>query len=75
VIDEGKNPPRETDLVRVFEPYYRVQPGEQDGQGLGLSIAKTLVELHGGHIKAELNDRGGLTVRFELDTRRGRATP
>lgn len=75
VIDDGKNPPPETELVRVFEPYYRVQPGEQDGQGLGLSIAKTLVELHGGDIRAELNDRGGLTVRFELDTRRGRATP
>jgi signal transduction histidine kinase len=78
VIDEGRGTPPATDLERLFEPYYRVQPErvqpeEQDGQGLGLSIAKTLVELHGGHIRARVNDRGGLTVTFELDTKRGAA--
>ncbi len=42
--------PRELD--RVFERFYRSEsaPGETRGAGLGLAIAKSLVELHGGRI-------------------------
>lgn len=75
VADNGRHRPPVEDLTRMFAPYYRVRstgagaPAEREddvGQGLGLSIAKTLVELHRGRIWAEHNDRGGLTVAFDL---------
>jgi signal transduction histidine kinase len=69
VIDSGSNLPPNDDLQRLFEPYYRAQSRQAEdgeGQALGLSIAKTLVELHDGHMWAEHNDRGGLTIAFDL---------
>lgn len=75
VADNGRHRPSAEDLTRMFAPYCRVRStavdapaGSEDdvGQGLGLSIAKTFVELHRGRIWAEHNDRGGLTVAFDL---------
>ena len=33
---------------------------------MGLSISRTIIEAHGGRIRAEPNDGPGLTVQFEL---------
>jgi two-component system sensor histidine kinase BaeS len=66
VVDHGPNAPPAALLEKIFEPYVRVADAEKDGQGLGLSIAKTYVELHGGRIHAKRNIRSGLTVSFEL---------
>jgi len=54
VQDHGRGMNEEV-LKHIFEQYYRVEgtKGNLSGMGLGLSIAKNLVELHGGKIRAE----------------------
>jgi two-component system, LuxR family, sensor kinase FixL len=49
---------------RLFEPFVTTKP---DGMGVGLSICRTIVEAHGGHIRAEANPEGGTVVRFTLE--------
>jgi signal transduction histidine kinase len=39
-------------LTRIFEPFFRVE-GSVNGSGLGLTITKEIVELHGGTITVE----------------------
>jgi signal transduction histidine kinase len=51
VGDRGPGIP-ETELPHVFERFYRVAGVEEPGSGLGLSIAQTIVEAHGGRIEA-----------------------
>lgn len=50
------------DCERVFDRFYRVEPARAnaDGAGLGLSIVKSIVSLHGGSVQAESAD--GLTT-------------
>ncbi len=65
VSDQGCGIPRQ-DLTRVFERFYQVNKRGQ-GSGIGLTIAKTWVEAHGGKIWAESDGEGkGATVMFTL---------
>jgi signal transduction histidine kinase len=67
-IDDGPGVPLE-DLAQLFDRFWRVDPARRratGGSGLGLSIARHIVEAHGGRIWAELTPGGGLTVRFSL---------
>lgn len=59
-------PPR--DLPRIFERFYKVDRarGGQPGSGLGLSIARHLIELQGGTISAESTPGVGTEVRVRL---------
>ncbi|AET67918.1 signal transduction histidine kinase [Desulfosporosinus orientis DSM 765] len=59
----------EEDLPYIFEKFYRsdrVRNSEDKSTGLGLSIAKNLIELNGGSIWAESTERRGTSVIFTL---------
>jgi signal transduction histidine kinase len=48
---------------KLFTPFFTTKEG---GTGLGLPVARRIVEEHGGKIEMEDNDRGGATVRITL---------
>lgn len=52
---------RETDLARIFEPFEQVSAGSSPGAGLGLAIARRLVELHDGRLEATSEMGAGST--------------
>ena len=53
----------DSDLERIFEPYFSTSSG---GTGLGLPIARRIVQEHGGSITAAARPGGGLSVRIVL---------
>ena len=62
VSDRGPGIP-EDKLKAVFEPFYTSKP---EGMGMGLSIARTIVEAHDGSISAKNRDHGGVSFRISL---------
>jgi two-component system sensor histidine kinase KdpD len=67
VEDEGPGVAAD-DLVRIFEPYYRAPSTAQleRGTGLGLAVVKSLVEAHGGTIRAERATGHGTRMTFVI---------
>ena len=66
--DNGKGVPPES-LPRLYDRFFRTDKGrsrELGGSGLGLSIVKEAIELHGGAIRAESVTPHGLRHRFTL---------
>jgi signal transduction histidine kinase/ligand-binding sensor domain-containing protein/DNA-binding response OmpR family regulator len=51
VYNDGEEIPRDQ-LQRIFERFYKIDQNSE-GSGIGLSLTKSLVELHGGNIYAE----------------------
>lgn len=68
VMDTGEGIPAE-DLPFLFDRLYRVEKSrtrDLGGSGLGLSIAKSLIQAHQGEIWAESQEGQGSTFKFKL---------
>jgi signal transduction histidine kinase len=67
VEDEGPGVAPD-DLARIFEPYYRAPATArlERGTGLGLAVVKSLVEAHGGTIRAERAAGRGTRMTFVI---------
>jgi signal transduction histidine kinase len=68
VIDEGVGI-KEQDQEKLFQPFFRgknILELDNQGTGLGLYIARLIIQKHGGKIWAENNPHKGATFSFEL---------
>ena len=54
---------RAEDMPRVFDAFFTTKPA---GMGMGLSISRSILEMHGGRIWAGPNEGPGITVQFSL---------
>lgn len=71
VADNGEGVPSEH-RERVFGAFSRLHGREVPGTGIGLALAKRVVERHGGRIWCEDNEWGGATFSFTLPDGGGR---
>ena len=62
--DSGRGFDR-TSPEQLFDAFYTTKSG---GMGLGLTITRSIIEVHGGHIWAEAGDPRGAVFRFTLPT-------
>jgi signal transduction histidine kinase len=77
VSDDGIGIPSR-DLPRVFERFFQVETHltrRYGGMGLGLSVAKAMIELHGGRIWVESEQGKGSTFTFLLPMEQTRHVP
>jgi signal transduction histidine kinase len=68
IDDEGPGIPQQ-ELTRVLEPFYRLDESrspDTGGVGLGLAIARSMVEMHGGTLSLSNRPEGGLRASITL---------
>jgi two-component system, OmpR family, sensor histidine kinase KdpD len=56
---------------RIFEKFYQVAPGSARGAGLGLTICRSIIEAHGGQIRAANRPEGGAVFSFTIPLAEG----
>jgi len=68
IEDSGPGIPKEH-LEKVFDPFFTTKPTGR-GTGLGLSVSRQIVEMHGGTVEVGNRDAGGarVTIILKLDT-------
>jgi len=73
IIDRGEGIPEEN-LNRIFTPYYTTKDrgDENRGFGLGLSICRKIVHLHGGNLSVASKPKKGTTVNVDLPNSQSR---
>lgn len=76
ITDDGPGIPTD-DLPHIFERFYRGDKARVDdgASGLGLAIARSLVEAHGGQIAVENVATGGARFTIALPTTNGNTPP
>jgi signal transduction histidine kinase len=65
IRDDGRGIPDEQ-MPHIFEPYWQAAQQRREGLGLGLAIAKGIVEAHGARIWVESQLGSGTTFYFTL---------
>lgn len=71
VTDHGSGIPSGS-MQHLFQSFFTTRA---EGMGLGLSIARSIVESHGGRIWADNNPEGGATFHFTVQTASNRPPP
>ncbi len=69
VVDNGPGIP-DGKIAHVFDDFWQAHNTAERGAGVGLAVAKTIIEAHGGTIRAENNFGQGTTFTFSLPRRR-----
>jgi signal transduction histidine kinase len=57
--------------AKVFDAFYTTK---DDGMGIGLSVSQSIIERHGGRLRAEANEDAGATFSFWLPVRAASVT-
>jgi signal transduction histidine kinase/ActR/RegA family two-component response regulator len=66
ITDQGGGMSKEV-LAKIFDPYFSTkQRGDQRGMGLGLTICHSIIQKHGGSIRAESEPGAGTTFHLWL---------
>jgi signal transduction histidine kinase len=70
VVSVGDSGPgiSEESIAKIFAPFYTTKP---EGMGMGLSICQSIIEAHGGRLKARAGKYVGLVVEVELPLHTG----
>ena len=66
VVEDSGGGVKEDDRERIFDPYIRLAPSSIPGSGIGLTLCKHLIELHGGRVFVSDSSLGGALFGFEL---------
>ncbi|WP_448548499.1 tetratricopeptide repeat protein [Thalassotalea fusca] len=67
VVEDSAPSIDKRELPKIFQRLYRAdgtRSRDHGGSGLGLTIAKSIIELHGGNIRANVSELGGVQIKI-----------